>query len=215
VTTLAEAITCLDCVGRHRAVCLDRAAAPGVATYPPECNDAGSGGATPTPTPTAMPSPTATETATPGGAGSATPTPTDGAPTPTPTDDVPTPTPTATATSVTVKIDLSTSLLATLVGLDVTYPTAKGGFAGSGNAVSCDTDALGLFSPNDDDDGLLGLDLSLGLGLSFPLTITCTFDLLPGETLIAADLQVTVDDFLNLLLPLDPSQLGIVTQILP
>ena len=70
---------------------------------------------------------------------------------------------------------------------------------------------LGVFSPNDDDAGLLGLDLSLGLGLSFPLTITCTFDLLPGETLIAADLQITVDDFLNLLLPLDPSQLGIVT----
>jgi hypothetical protein len=76
--------------------------------------------------------------------------------------------------------------------------------------------ALGLFSPDDDDDdGLLGLDLSLGLGLTFPLSITCSFDLLPGETLSAAELNVAVDRFLNLLLPLDPSQLGVATQILP
>lgn len=215
VTTLSQLVSCLDCVGRHRAICLDRLAAPGITTYPPECNDTGSGGqatATPTPTPTATATPggggataTATATATPGGGGA----------TETPTPGVPTPSPTATATSVTVQIDLSTGLLATLVGIDVTYPTGKGGFAGSGNAVSCNTGALGIFTPNDDDAGLLDLDLSLGLGLSFPLSITCTFDLLPGETLIAADLGVSVDSFLDLLVPLDPNQLGIVTQILP
>ncbi len=215
ITDLSSLITCVDCVGRQRAMCMDRAAAPGVATYPSECSDDGidptpTATATPAPTPTATP--TATETSTPDGGATATATE---SPTPTATAEVPTPTPTATATQVTVKIDLSTSLVATLVGLNVAYPTLKGGFDGSGTGVDCSTGALGLFEPNDDDNGILGLQLSLGLNLTFPLSFECTFTVLPGETLIATDLDVTVDSFLSGIVPLDPDQLGIVTQILP
>lgn len=211
ITDLASLITCIDCVGRQRAICMDRAAAPGITTYPPECNDDGVD-PTPTATATAVPTPTVTptptETATSGGGPTATPTPTA-------TAEIPTPTPTATATQVTVKIDLSTGLVATLVGLNVAYPTLKGGFDGSGPNVDCSTGALGLFEPTDDDNGILGLQLSLGLNLTFPLSFECTFTVLPGETLIAADLNVTVDSFLLGLVPLDPDQLGIVTQVLP
>lgn len=207
ITDLSSLVTCLDCVGRQRAICMDRAAAPGVATYPPECND---DGANPTPTPTATPIAPPTATSTPGGGGGATATPT-----PTATAEIPTPTPTATATQVTVKIDLSTGLVATLVGLNVAYPTLKGGFDGSGPNVDCSTGALGLFAPTDDDNGILGLQLSLGLNLTFPLSFECTFTVLPGETLIADDLDVTVDSFLLGILPLDPGLLGIVTQVLP
>jgi hypothetical protein len=218
ITDLSSLITCVDCVGRQRAICMDRAAAPGVATYPSECNDDGvnpTATATPTavPTPTVTPTPTETATSTAGGGG-ATATATE-TPTPTATAEVPTPTPTATATQVTVKIDLSTGLVATLVGLNVAYPTLKGGFDGSGTNVDCDTGALGLFEPTDDDNGLLGLQLSLGLNLTFPLSFECTFTVLPGETLVATDLNVTVDSFLFGIVPLDADQLGIVTQILP
>lgn len=216
ITDLSSLITCVDCVGRQRAICMDRAAAPGVATYPSECNDDGVD-PTPTATATAVPTPTMTPTAsltatsTPGGA-TATATET---PTPTATAEVPTPTPTPTATQVTVKIDLSTGAISTLVGLTVAYPTLKGGFDGSGTNVDCSTGALGLFEPTDDDNGLLGLQLSLGLNLTFPLSFECTFTVLPGETLIAADLDVTVDSFLFGIVPLDPGLLGIVTQVLP
>lgn len=208
ITDLSSLITCVDCVGRQRAICMDRAAAPGVATYPAECNDDGVN-PTPTATATVVPTPTATPTSTSDGGGAT------ATPTPTATAEVPTPTPTATATQVTVKIDLSTGLVATLVGLNVAYPTLKGGFDGSGPSVDCSTGALGLFEPTDDDNGLLGLQLSLGLNLTFPLSFECTFTVLPGETLIAADLNVTVDSFLLGIVPLDPDLLGIVTQVLP
>lgn len=216
ISDLSSLVTCLDCVGRHRAICMDRAAAPGISTYPPECNDDGvSPTSTPTPTPTPTPTVTATAdagptaTGTPGGGGaSATPTATS-------TPEVPTPTPTATATQVTVRIDLSTGLIATLVGLNVTYPTLKGGFDGSGTNVDCTTDALGIFDALDDDNGSLDLQLALGVNLTFPLSIDCTFTVLPGETLITTDLDVSVSDFLFRILPLDPNLLGIVTQILP
>ncbi len=213
ITTLTELVTCLDCVGRQRALCMDRLGAPGAAAYPAECNPAATATATATTTPTPAVTPTTTATATSGASATATATAT---PTATASaTDTPTPTPTATASIVTVHIDLSTGLLATLVGLDVTYPTSKGDFAGSGTGASCTTGALGLFTPNDDDAGLLTLNLSLGLGLTFPLGIDCTFDVLPGQTLIATDLGVSVDQFLFGVAPLDPSQLGIVTQVLP
>ncbi len=214
VGTLGQLVTCLDCVGRQRASCVDRLAAPGVATYPVECTQASSG--QPTPTPTATPG-GGGATSTPGGGG-ATSTPDGGGATSTPTGGVPTPTPTATATSVTVKIDLTSplGLLATLVGLDVTYPTNIGGIAGSGTLASCNTSA-GTLSVLDDDAGLLDLDLDLGiLGLGFPIELTCTFDLLPGETLIAADIGVTVAQLHGLLgAILDPLLLGVTTEIVP
>ncbi len=213
ITDLASLVTCVDCVGRQRAICMDRAAAPGITTYPPECTDDGEN-PTPTATP-AVPTPTATPTSTPDGGGATATASATATPTPTATAEVPTPTPTATATQVTVKIDLSTGLVATLVGLNVAYPTSKGGFDGSGPNVDCTTGALGLFEPNDDDNGILGLQLSLGLNLTFPLSFECTFTVLPGETLIAADLDVTVADFLFGVVPLDPGSLGIVTQVLP
>ncbi len=209
VGTLGRLVTCLDCVGRQRASCMDRLAAPGVATYPTECTQSSS--EQPTPTPTATPGGGgATATSTPGGGGG-------GTATPTPSADVPTPTPTATATSVTVKLDLNAplGLLATLVGLDVTYPTGKGGIAGSGTLASCSS-PVGDLTVLDDDNGLLDLDLDLGLlGLGFPIEITCTFDLLPGETLISTDIGVAIDAFDGLLGPLSQLLLTIGTSILP
>jgi len=182
---------------------------PGVATYPTECTQSSS--EQPTPTPTATPGGGgATATSTPGGGGG-------GTATPTPSADVPTPTPTATATSVTVKLDLNAplGLLATLVGLDVTYPTGKGGIAGSGTLASCSS-PVGDLTVLDDDNGLLDLDLDLGLlGLGFPIEITCTFDLLPGETLISTDIGVAIDAFDGLLGPLSQLLLTIGTSILP
>jgi hypothetical protein len=59
VTSLDALVACVDCATEFAVDCVDRAAVPGLAAYPPEC----SSGAGPTPTPT--PVPTATPTATP------------------------------------------------------------------------------------------------------------------------------------------------------
>jgi hypothetical protein len=197
---------------------MDRLAAPGITSYPPECNENGPNA---TPTPTLTPTPTSTPTAT-SGSGGVTATSTPAGPTATPTPsatatDTPTPTPTATATQITLRIDLSTALLTTVLDLDVAYPTLKGGFDGSGPAVDCDgPGGLAIFAPSDDDNGLLDLDLSLLAGLSFPLSIECRFTVLPGEVVTTADFTITVDDFLGLLgAILDPLQLGITPQVLP
>lgn len=72
-----------------------------------------------------------------------------------------------------------------------TYPTAKGGFTGSADSVGCTTTAGGIFTKNDQDNGNLILSIANTSGVTFPVTITCTFDQLGGQTLAAGDIGIT------------------------
>jgi hypothetical protein len=72
-----------------------------------------------------------------------------------------------------------------------TYPTAKGGFTGSADSVSCTTAASGTFTKNDQDNGNLILSVASTSDLTLPITITCTFDETSGQTLAAGDLGIT------------------------
>ncbi len=73
VTTLTQLVDCVDCVTEYKADCLDALAAPGLKSYPAECN-----GGAPVPTTTPTPGATATRTATPGPGATATRTATPG-----------------------------------------------------------------------------------------------------------------------------------------
>ncbi|MBI3767275.1 MAG: hypothetical protein HY271_02150 [Deltaproteobacteria bacterium] len=72
-----------------------------------------------------------------------------------------------------------------------TYPTAKGSFTGSADSVSCTTTAGGIFTKNDQDNGNLILSVANTSDLTFPITITCTFDQVAGQTLAVGDLGST------------------------
>ncbi len=99
------------------------------------------------------------------------------APTSTPGAANPTATATPTGTTQqTVTFDLTVTSPVEGYRIQVTYPTAKGGFTGSGAAVGCTFNGNGSFVPNDQDNGTLVFVNGNALALTFPQTITCTFD---------------------------------------
>lgn len=119
------------------------------------------------------------------------------APVPTQTAGAPDPTPTATGggapTDQTVTFSLAATEAVEGFKITVTYPTAKGNFAGSADAVECTTSGDGIFVPNDNDNGSLQLVAAKVPGtLTFPQTITCTFE--ATSTLAASDLTATVSE---------------------
>lgn len=119
------------------------------------------------------------------------------APVPTQTAGAPDPTPTATGggapTDQTVTFSLAATEAVEGFKITVTYPTAKGNFAGSADAVECTTSGDGIFVPNDNDNGSLQLVAAKVPGtLTFPQTITCTFE--ATSTLAASDLTATVTE---------------------
>jgi hypothetical protein len=116
---------------------------------------------------------------------------------PTSTPGNATPVPTATGgggtTDQTVTFNLAATEAVEGFKITVTYPTAKGGFAGSADAVECTTSGDGIFVPNDNDNGTLQLVAAKVPGtLTFPQTITCTFE--ATSTLAASDLTATVSE---------------------
>lgn len=128
--------------------------------------------------------------------GGANPTPirtsTPAAPVPTQTGaPAPTATPAGTAQQ-TVTFDLTVTEPVEGYRIEVSYPTAKGGFTGSGATVGCTFNGNGSFIPNDQDNGTLIFVNGNALALTFPQTITCTFD--ATSTLVASDLTATVTE---------------------
>jgi hypothetical protein len=91
--------------------------------------------------------------------------------------------------------------------VEVTYPFAKGGFAGSASNVACSSNGDGFFVVNDRDDGTLALLQANVVPLSFPIDITCHFDQLSGQTLQSSDVGVTVVEVVEDGAPGDPAQL--------
>ena len=126
--------------------------------------------------PTRTQTPTVNRTATPGAGPTATP------------GTVATSTPTN-GTPQTVTFTASSSAQIQGFDLRVTYPTAKGSFRGSADAVDCTSAAPG-FTKNDKDDGNLTLISASASNITFPVTITCTFDATTAIT--ASDIGVTV-----------------------
>ena len=116
---------------------------------------------------------------------------------PTATAGNPTPAPTSTGggapTDQTVTFDLTATEAVEGFKISVTYPTAKGSFAGTADAVECTTSGDGIFVPNDNDNGTLQLVAAKVPGtLTFPQTITCTFE--ATSTLAASDITATVTE---------------------
>jgi hypothetical protein len=106
----------------------------------------------------------------------------------------PTPQVTATAGAQTRNVTFTANSSASILGFDlrVAYPTAKGSFTGSADAVACSTTAGGVLTKNDQDNGTLILSVANSSNLTFPITINCTFDDTSGGTLAAGDLTATV-----------------------
>lgn len=116
---------------------------------------------------------------------------------------------------VPVTVHFTFTASAELQGLDVdvAYPLAKGGFAGSADGVVCTSSGDGIFVANDRDDGTMALLQASATALSFPFEITCEFDQAAGETLVAADLGVTVDEVVENGSAGDPSHLQVAIQV--
>jgi len=92
--------------------------------------------------------------------------------------------------------------------LRITYATAKGSFVGSGDDVSCTTDAPGILTKNDvDDAGRLTLSIANATNLALPLTVRCGFN--AADTIAPGDFGVTVDEVTQNNLPGDPSLLSV------
>jgi hypothetical protein len=141
------------------------------------------GGTRPTRTPTP-----ASRTATPAGA-TATPAG------PTATVAGPTATATPSGTVQTQTVDFNFTATAGIQGfqVNVTYPTAKGSFTGSGSGVACTaTGGGGILTKNDKDDGNLVLSEAGTDNLTFPVDINCTFD--ATSVITGSDIALTVTE---------------------
>lgn len=114
----------------------------------------------------------------------------------TPTGDTPTATATPVGGGTTAKVTFDITTGNALFGFQftVTYPTGKGGFAGSANHVTCSTPSREIFTKNDQDDGKLILSLANTLVLAFPVRIDCRFDLVGGQGLTPADVGITATE---------------------
>jgi hypothetical protein len=141
-------------------------------------NDNGAPRATRTPTPASRTSTPAGATSTPAGA----------------TATVAGPTATATPTGGQQTVDFNFTATQGIQGfqVNVTYPTAKGSFTGSGSSVGCTTTASGIFTKNDKDDGNLVLSVASTDNLTFPIAITCTFD--ATSEISGSDIALTVTE---------------------
>jgi hypothetical protein len=128
------------------------------------CGGGGGGGGNDGPKPTTTPAPGPTTTASPAG------------------------TPLVVAFTVTATAPLEA------VQLTAFYPTAKGGFVGSGDRVTCGTPANGTFTQNDRDDGTLILSVASATPLTFPFQIRCAFAVTPGSQLVSSDISLMVDE---------------------
>lgn len=73
--------------------------------------------------------------------------------------------------------------------VEITYPLAAGGFAGSADAVSCASNGAGAFIANDRDDGTMALIQTDVVALTFPVDVTCRFEQTAGAPLQASDLR--------------------------
>lgn len=87
--------------------------------------------------------------------------------------------------------------------LRVRYPTSKGSFQGSGEDVACTTEARGIFTRNDDDQGSLMLSVADATELAFPIDITCLFGAEQGIAM--EDLDVVVQEVVSNNGSADPS----------
>jgi len=140
------------------------------------------GGTRPTRTPTP-----ASRTATPVG-----PTATVAGPTATVAGPTTTPTPTNNGGTQTVDFNFTATQGIQGFQVNVTYPTAKGSFTGSGSSVGCTTTASGIFTKNDKDDGNLVLSVASTDNLTFPVAISCTFD--ATSEITGSDIALTVTE---------------------
>lgn len=131
-------------------------------------------------------SPNPTRTATPGGVRTATPT------------GAATPAPTATGGGGTTNqtVTLTFTSAAQLAGFQIqtTYPTAKGSFEGSADAVNCTkTGGNGIFTKNDiDASGTLRLSLADTSAQTFPISVACVFQ--ATSAIAASDIVTTVQE---------------------
>lgn len=98
--------------------------------------------------------------------------------------------------------------------VDVTYPLATGGFAGSADAAECTSSGGGFFFPNDRDDGTLTFVEARVDAFPFPIVITCRFEQAAGATLAPADLGVVVVEVTEENgTPGDPAHLGVTVAV--
>ncbi len=97
---------------------------------------------------------------------------------------------------VVFRVDSATGAIGALQ-LGINYTNAPGEFVGSGSSVDCTSKINGaLFAPNDLD---ASRDLKLGIvaltGFSAPAdAVECTFSSTPGDSPVASDFTVTVED---------------------
>lgn len=117
--------------------------------------------------------------------------------------------------TVPVTVHFVFSATAELQGLDVdvAYPLGKGGFTGSADGVVCSSTGDGIFVANDRDDGTMALLEASAFALTFPFEITCQFEQLAGETLVASDLGVTVDEVVENGAPGDAAHLQVAIRV--
>lgn len=96
------------------------------------------------------------------------------------------------AAPVDVRFQLESTAALQGYHLEITYPLAAGGFAGSADAVQCTSSGSGAFVVNDRDDGTMAVIQAHIAALTFPLVVTCRFEQANGATLQPSDLGVTV-----------------------
>jgi len=127
-----------------------------------------------------------------------------------------TPTPAATPAGTPVVVAFTITATTPLQGVQLTafYPTAKGGFAGSGDQVICGTPANGTFTQNDRDDGTLILSVATADALIVPFQVRCTFSAIANAQLTAADIGVMVDEVTSGGIAVDPASASVTVTIL-
>lgn len=135
-------------------------------------------------------------------------------PTPTPMG---TTTPQATTTPATTNrvVIFTLAASAPIQGVQVMafYPTAKGGFTGSADGVTCGVPAE-VFTPNDHDDGTLVFSLANSAVLSLPVEVRCTFAVNPGSELVASDVAASVTHVAADGALVDPARATVVVTVL-
>jgi len=97
--------------------------------------------------------------------------------------------------------------------IEVAYPLAKGGFAGSADGVECTAPGGAIFIANDRDDGSLVLIEAWIVPLTFPRVVTCRFVQAAGSTLESTDLGVTVVEVVENGATGDPADLTVAASV--
>ncbi len=97
--------------------------------------------------------------------------------------------------------------------VEVGYPLAKGGIAGSADGAECTSTGDGIFLVNDRDDGTMVLIQANFVDLTFPVIVTCRFDQNESETLAASDVTVDVVEVVQNGSPGDPADLRVTIAV--